>query len=102
LSIDGQKVGIIQDNRFEKHATTELDIRFGEKFQIFAYEFDDFAVGTIDGHYIVFDFLFVDTIDFRQKRIDNRLFARSRRPVKNNMWDLFGFIELVECICNGL
>jgi hypothetical protein len=50
LCIDGQIIGVNEYDCFKKRAVVGLYIRFGEKLELVAYEFDSFSVRTIDNH----------------------------------------------------
>jgi len=75
LGIDGQAVRIEEDNGFERDALVPLNIRFGEKFEFFADEFDAFSVNAIDKHDVVFHFLFVVAIDLVDEIVYQGAFA---------------------------
>ena len=98
LGIDGQEFGIQENNRFEHDTVVGLDIRFGEKFQFFADEFDAFSVGTIHNHDIGFQFLFVVLVDFQQEFVHDGSFAGAGRAVENQMRNPIGLIERIQFV----
>jgi len=55
LRVDGQTVGIEEDNRLEFDVVA-FDVGFSEKLEFFADELDALAVGAVDKHDIGLDF----------------------------------------------
>jgi hypothetical protein len=77
-----------------------LDVRFGEKFELFSYKFDAFAVSAVYKHDIGFDFLFVSIVYFMKKIVNNCFFTGAGRAVNNNMGYFIGFVEKIEFVLN--
>jgi len=74
LRVDGQFIGVVQYDALENVAFVGENMGFREEFELFADEFDAFAVGTIDLHDIIVDIFFV-FIDFINKVIHDGSFS---------------------------
>jgi len=82
LGINGQFVGIIEDNAFEQIIVITLDIGFGKKLEFVADELDALAVGAIHKHYVGFYTSAVAVINPVNELTHDGSFPRPRRPVK--------------------
>jgi hypothetical protein len=100
LCVNGQKVRVKKDDRFEWNTGTGLDIRFGEKFELFSYKFDTFAMCTVYKHDIGFNLLFISVVYFVEEIVNNGFFAGARRAMNNNMGYFIGFVEKIEFVLN--
>jgi hypothetical protein len=89
LGINGQFVGIIEDNAFKQIIVITLDIGFGKQFEFVADELDALAVGAIHKHYVGFYAGAVAVINPVNELAHDGSFPRPRRPVKNDIGDAF-------------
>ena len=75
---------------------TQVDIRFGEKFEFFADEFYALAVGTVHEHDIGFDFFLFALVDFQDEIVDDGSLAGTGGTVKNDVGNTVGLVEIIE------
>ncbi len=75
LGVNREFIGIHQHNALKHIVVVALHICLGEIFEFVADEFDAFAVGTIDKHYIGFDAIAVALIDLVYEIADDGAFA---------------------------
>jgi len=90
LGIDGQTVGIEQNNGFKRYPLCTLDIGLGKIFEIIANEFDPLSVRAIDKHHIGLQFVFVASVNLINEIIDQGPLASAVRTVEEQMGDAIG------------
>jgi len=100
LGVDGQFVGIIEDNTFEQVVVITLDIGFRKQLEFVADELDALAVGTIDKHHVGFHAAAFAVVNAVNELAHDGAFARPRRAVKYNIGDAFRRNEIVELLFN--
>lgn len=100
LGVDGQFVGIIEDDAFEQIIVVTLDIGFRKQFELVADELDALAVGAIDKHHVGFDATAFAVVNAVNELADDGALARPRRAVKYDIGDAFRRNEIVELFFN--
>ena len=102
LGVNGQFVGIHEDDAFEHIIVVTLHVGFCEVFELIADETDALAVGAIDKHDVGFDAIAVAAVDLVDEIADDGAFAGPGRPVKNQIGNLangYEIIQLFDHIC---
>ena len=100
LRVNGQAVGVKQDNRLEPNVVP-FDIGFSKKFELFANKLDALAMRAIDKHDIGFDSRFLMIVYQIDEIVDEGPFARPVRPVKQEIRDAIVAIKSFEFTFNG-
>ena len=100
LGVDGQFIGIIEDNTFEQVVVITLDIGFRKQLEFVADELDALAVGAIDKHHVGFDATAFAVVNAVNELAHDGAFARPRRAVKYDIGDAFRRNEIVELLFN--
>ena len=83
LGVNGQFVGIHEDDAFEHIIVITLHVGFCEVFELIADETDALAVGAIDKHDVGFDAIAVTTVYLVDEIAHDGAFACPGRPVEN-------------------
>jgi hypothetical protein len=100
LGVDGQFVGIIEDDAFEQIVVITLDIGFRKQFEFVADELDARAVGTIDKHHIGFHAAAFAVVNAVNELADDGALSRPRRAVKYDIGDAFRQNKIVKLLFN--
>ena len=98
LGINGQFVGIIEDDAFEQIVVITLDIGFRKEFELVTDELDALAVGAIDKHHIGFDAAAFAVVNAVNELADDGALARPRGAVKYDIGDAFRRNKIVELL----
>lgn len=85
LGVNGEFIGIHQDDTFEHIVVITLHVCFGEIFEFVADEFDALAVGAIHKHDIGLDAIAVESVDLIYEIADDGAFSDAGRTVKNEI-----------------
>jgi hypothetical protein len=102
LGVNGQFIGIHEDNAFEHIIVVTLHVGFCEVFELVADETDALSVGAIYKHDVGFNAIAVATVDLIDEIAHDGAFAGSGRPVKNqirNLANRYEIIQLFNYIC---
>ena len=102
LGVNGQFVGIHEDDAFEHIVVVALHVGFCEVFKLVSYETDALAMGAIDEHNVGFDAIAVTAVDLVDEITHDGAFAGPGRPVKNQIGNLangYKIIQLFNYIC---
>ena len=96
LGVNGQFVGIHEDDAFEHIIVVTLHVGFCEVFELIADKTDALAVGAIDKHDIGFDAISVAAVDLVDEIADDGAFAGPGRPVENQIGNLANGYEIIQ------
>ena len=96
MGVNGQLVGIHEDDAFEHIIVVTLHVGFCEVFELVADKTDALAVGAIDKHDVGFNAIAVAAVDLVDEIADDGAFARTRRPVENQIGNLANGYEIIQ------
>jgi hypothetical protein len=102
LGVNGQFIGIHEDDAFEHIIVVTLHIGFCEVFELIADKTDALSVGAIDKHDVGFDAIAVASVDLVDEIADDGAFAGPGRPVENQIRNLangYEIVQLFDYIC---
>ena len=102
LGVNGQFVGIHEDDAFEHIIVVTLHIGFCEVLELIAYKTDTLAMGAIDEHDVGFDAIAIAAVDLVDEIAHDGAFPCARRPVENQIGNLangYKIIQLFDYIC---
>ena len=96
LGVNGQFIGIHEDNAFEHIIVVTLHVGFCEVFELVADKTDALSVGAIDKHDVGFNAISVAAVDLVDEISNNGAFARPGRPVENQIGNLANRYEIIQ------
>jgi hypothetical protein len=102
LGVNGQTVGVKEDNRLESDVMrATLDVGFSKEFEFFANELDALAVCAVDKHDIRLDSRFLMIVDHVDEIVDEGPLARAMCSVKQEVGDAIVAVKPFEFSFNG-
>ena len=114
LRVDGQAVGVLEDDDFEHFVLLMLgflgrkglwiillNIDSGKGFDFPSDELDAFFVGAVDIHDVGFHLFLGVLVDFANELIDNGAFAGAGITVEEEMGDFMGLDEIGKALEDG-
>jgi len=96
LGINGEFIGVIENNAFEQCNVIALNVRFCEIFQFVPNKFNAFSVRTIHKHYVGFDAVAVSIVNTMDEIANNGSFSAAGRAVKNNIGNFADLNKIIE------
>jgi hypothetical protein len=102
LGVNGQFIGIHEDDAFEHIIVVTLHVGFCEVFELVADETDALAMSAIYKHDVGFNAIAVAAVDLIDEIAHDGAFAGSGRPVENqirNLANRYEIIQLFDYIC---